>query len=115
MRLQGLVTAEGRPDVYVVLVGDAAEAVGLGLAERLRDAPSAPHVETHCGGGSFKAQLKRADRSGARYAVIIGDDEVARRAATVKALRSDAAQREVAFDDLATDLGRVLDLEAAST
>jgi histidyl-tRNA synthetase len=59
--------------------------------------------------------LKRADRSGARYAVIIGDDEVARRAASVKSLRSDEGQRAVAFDDLPTELGRVLDTEAAAS
>ena len=115
MRLQGLVTDEGRPDVYVVLVGEAAEATGLGLAELLRDARPGLRVETHCGGGSFKSQLKRADRSGARYAVIIGDDEIARRSASVKSLRSDEGQRAVAFDDLPTELGRVLDTEAAAS
>ncbi|HEX6571809.1 MAG TPA: histidine--tRNA ligase, partial [Steroidobacteraceae bacterium] len=101
MRLQGLVGNEGRPDVYLVLAGAAADAVGLGLAERLRDAGRGLRVETNCGGGSFKSQLKRADKSGARYAVIVGEDEVAKRIATVKSLRSEGEQREVAFDDLA--------------
>jgi len=82
----------------------------------LREASPTLRVETNCGGGSFKSQLKRADRSGARYAVIIGDDEAARRVAAVKALRSDAGQqREVSFDDLAVELGRELDTAAATT
>jgi histidyl-tRNA synthetase len=109
MRLQGLTRDEGSPDVYLVLAGPAAEAAGLGLAERIRDGAPGLRVETNCGGGSFKSQLKRADRSGARLAVIVGDDEASRRVAAVKALRGqEAAQREVAFDELAAELGREL-------
>jgi len=113
MRLQQLVGNEGRPDVYLVLAGAAAEAAGLHLAERLRDAAPGLKVETNCGGGSFKSQLKRADRSGARYAVIVGDEEVARGVAAVKALRSEEGQREVAFDDLGAELSRALEPVAA--
>jgi histidyl-tRNA synthetase len=113
MRLQQRVGNEGRPDVYLVLAGAAAEAAGLHLAERLRDAAPGLKVETNCGGGSFKSQLKRADRSGARYAVIVGDDEAARGVAAVKALRSEEGQREVAFDDLGAELSRALEPVAA--
>jgi histidyl-tRNA synthetase len=114
MRLQGLVSQEGRPDVYLVLAGAAAEAVGLGLAERLRDAGRGSlRVEANCGGGSFKSQLKRADKSGARYAVIVGDDEAARRVAALKPLRGEGEQREVPFDDLAGELSRALVPETA--
>jgi histidyl-tRNA synthetase len=113
MRLQGLVGHEGRPDVYLVLAGSAAEAVGLSLAERLRDAGGGLRIEANCGGGSFKSQLKRADKSGARYAVIVGDDEAARRVAAVKPLRGEGEQREVAFDDLAEQLSRALVPETA--
>jgi histidyl-tRNA synthetase len=108
MRQQGLVAHEGRPDVYVVLAGSQAESVGMGLAERLRDAAPGLRVESNCGAGSFKSQFKRADKSGARYAVIVGDDEAARRVAQVKALRSEEGQREIAFDDLGTELLRAL-------
>jgi histidyl-tRNA synthetase len=113
MRLQGLVGHEGRPDVYLVLAGSAAEAVGLNLAERLRDAGGGLRIEANCGGGSFKSQLKRADKSGARYAVIVGDDEAARRVAALKPLRGEGEQREVAFDDLAEQLSRALVPETA--
>jgi histidyl-tRNA synthetase len=114
MRLQGLVTDEGSPDVYIVLAGDAAEAAGVGLAERIRDAAPGLRVETNCGGGSFKSQLKRADKSGARYAVIVGDDEAARQVAALKPLRgAEAAQREVSFADLPAALGRELQARPA--
>jgi histidyl-tRNA synthetase len=105
MRLQGLVADEGTPDVYLVLAGAAAEAIGLGLAERLRDGAGL-RVEANCGGGSFKSQLKRADKSGARYAVIVGEDEAARGVAALKSLRSETSQRTIAFDDLAAELAR---------
>ena len=108
MRVQQLVTTEGQPDVYLVLAGAAAEALGLGLAEQLRDALPGLKVEANCGGGSFKSQMKRADRSGARYAVIVGDDEAARRTAALKSLRDAAGQREVALADLGTELEQVL-------
>jgi histidyl-tRNA synthetase len=61
------------------------------------------------GGGSLKSQLKRADKSGARCAVIVGDDEAGRQVAAIKALRgTTAAQREVTFAELAAELGREL-------
>jgi histidyl-tRNA synthetase len=113
MRLQQLVTAEGRPDVYLVLAGTAAEALGLGLAEQLRDALPGLKVEANCGGGSFKSQMKRADRSGARYAVIVGDDEAARQTAALKSLRDESGQREVALADLGNEIRQVLHPAAA--
>jgi histidyl-tRNA synthetase len=115
MRLQNLVRDESQPDVYMALVGAAAEALGMGLAERLRDASPPLLVETNCGGGSFKSQLKRADRSGAHYAVIVGDDEASRGVAAVKSLRNDSGQREVPFDELARELSRALAPGMATT
>jgi histidyl-tRNA synthetase len=106
MRLQQLVPEAGQTDVYVVLAGAEAEALGLELAENLRDAAPALRVETNCGGGSFKSQLKRADRSGARYAVIVGDAEASRRVVALKALRGEAGQREVTFEELGAELQR---------
>jgi len=103
MRLQQLVGNEAAPDVYLVLAGAAAEEAGLKLAETLRDEVAGLKVETNCGGGSFKSQLKRADRSGARYAVILGDEEVARGVAAVKALREESGQREVPLASLPSE------------
>lgn len=95
---RALLLLEGRvpasvPDVYLVHVGEAADRIAAGTAEQLRDAGL--DVVTHCGGGSFKAQMKKADASGARHAVIIGDDEAQAGTVTVKALRATAAQATV--------------------
>jgi histidyl-tRNA synthetase len=80
------------PDVYMVAVGDGATRLAFRVAESLRDHVPPVRVETNCGGGSFKAQMKRADRSGARLAIIIGDDEVAAGTAVVKPMRTGQAQ-----------------------
>jgi histidyl-tRNA synthetase len=81
------------PDVYVVRQGDHAERYAERLAEQLRDEGFA--VALHCGGGSFKSQMKKADASGARFAVIVGDDEAAARELTLKSLRTTDAQVRV--------------------
>ncbi len=78
-------------DVYVVHQGQAAQSIAFSVAEGLRS--TGLDVVLHAGGGSFKSQFKRADASGAEFAVIIGDDEAAARTATVKALRSAEAER----------------------
>jgi histidyl-tRNA synthetase len=101
-------TGESAPDVYVVAVGDAAIAAGMAAAENLRDAMPALKVELNLGGGNFKAQLKRADKSGAAYAVIIGEDEMLRKEAGLKPLRTAEDQTSVALDELARTLAERL-------
>ncbi len=96
------------PDVFVVAVGKAALESGMSIAEQLRDVRPAILAELNLGGGSFKAQLKRADRSGARYAVILGDNEVSERRAGLKPLRQGEDQESVAFDQLAAVIGERL-------
>jgi histidyl-tRNA synthetase len=91
------------PDVFVVHQGELAAASAFRAAERLRDVGFA--VIQHCGGGSFKSQLKRADGSGAAVAVIIGDDEARAGEVTVKPLREAAEQRRVALDALDEAVG----------
>ena len=81
------------PDVYLVRQGAAANRYGAGIAETLRDAGL--HVLLHCGGGSFKSQMKRADASEARFAVIVGDEEANAEVVSVKPLRDSAAQVRV--------------------
>ncbi|MEX2122352.1 MAG: histidine--tRNA ligase [Woeseia sp.] len=92
-------------DVYIVAVGAAAVACGLELAERLRDELPALRYEMNLGDGSFKAQLKRADKSGASYALILGDQEVRDNRAGLKPLRSSEDQVSVPFDRLKAALG----------
>jgi len=78
------------PDVYIVHVGEAAQTWAWQVATALRAAGLA--VVMHCGGGSFKSQMKKADASRARYAVILGEDEVAAQHLTVKPLRETTEQ-----------------------
>jgi histidyl-tRNA synthetase len=108
LQASGLGTAEAKPAIYVVLSGERAELAGLALAERLRDALPGAGVIANMEGGSFKAQLKRADRSGAELALIIGDDEAARGTAAVKWLRAESAQQEWPFDELPRRLAAAL-------
>ena len=85
------------PVVYLVHAGVQAEIQAWALAEKLRD--NGVHTVLHCGGGSFKSQMKRADTSGARYAIIIGDDEVAQQRVGLKALREQQEQRSLRVDE----------------
>jgi len=92
------------PHIYVVAAGDGAQAAGFRLAESLRDGITGVRVEVNLGGGSFKSQLKRADKSGADYALIIGAAELEGQRAGVKPLRSNDEQTEVGFDRLVDEL-----------
>ena len=93
MEAAGTPLASPVPDAYIVHAGDAAEAFAWQAASALREAGLAAVL--HCGGGSFKSQMKKADASRARYAVIIGDDEAVARQVTLKPLRSTAEQTRV--------------------
>jgi histidyl-tRNA synthetase len=98
-RLLALIEAGGRPiavavpDVYIVHAGAAASAWAWQVAGALRAAGLAALM--HCGGGSFKSQMKKADASRARFAVILGDDEAAVQELTLKPLREAAEQVRV--------------------
>lgn len=83
------------PDIYVVRQGARAEDYSAQLAEQMRDAGL--RVVLHCGGGSFKSQMKKADASGARYAAVVGDDEADAQALTLKPLRAAEPQVKVAL------------------
>ncbi len=74
-------------DAYIVNVGDTAQRFAFRVAEALRDYGFS--VQTHCGGGSFKSQMKRADGSGAQLALVIGDDEASREVVNIKPLRQE--------------------------
>ena len=91
----GQVPGASAPDVYVVNVGEQAQAFAVGVAEAMRDAGL--RVVLHCGGGSFKSQMKKADASGARCAAIIGDDEAAVGEVGVKPLRGEGQQQRLAI------------------
>ncbi|MBT8143918.1 MAG: histidine--tRNA ligase, partial [Gammaproteobacteria bacterium] len=85
-----------------------AERTGLALAETLRDRYPQLRLASHCGGGSFKSQLKAADRSGAQAALILGEAEVAAGTVALKPLRSDDQQQSLAAAELAERVGSFL-------
>jgi len=104
----GGVTQSNSPDVYLVAVGEKALGVSMALAERLRDGIAGVKVGLNLDGGSFKSQLKRADKSGAEYALIMGEDEVAREQIGLKPLRSKEDQVSIALQDVVTLLAEKL-------
>ncbi len=108
MRESGVTPPGVAPDIYVVLVGNRAEGLGLALVEQWRDALADLRIATHLGGGSFKSQLKRADRSGAELAVIIGDEEAGRETAAIKPLRSGREQEVCRWPDVPTRIRTML-------
>jgi len=90
-------------DAYIVAVGEAAAKQAPILAEQLRDQIPDFKLITHCGGGSFKSQFKQADRSGARWTLILGEDEISQQVVGVKTMAT-GEQKMIAWDALANYL-----------
>lgn len=86
-------------DVFIAVMGDVS-APAMQLAERARSADCQPSVILHCGGGGMKSQMKKADKSGAKIALILGEDELAQQMVTVKWLRERREQEVVNIDQL---------------
>ncbi|MDO9163859.1 MAG: histidine--tRNA ligase [Methylococcaceae bacterium] len=91
-------------DVYLIMAGEQAERIGLRLAETIRNEIPGLKLQVNCGGGSFKSQFKKADKTAAEFALILGDDEVSRGEVAVKALRDDLPQKALSQTDLITFL-----------
>lgn len=85
-------------DVYMIRVGEIAEREGLRFSEVIRNEVPSLKLQVNCGGGSFKSQFKKADKSGAEYAIILGDDEVSRGEVGVKSLRNEQGQQTLSRD-----------------
>ena len=94
-------------DLYLVMMGERAQREGMLMAERLRDEVPALRLIAHCGGGSFKSQFKKADKSRAHYALILGDDELERGEAGLKPLRGGGDQQQVELADLVRVLSQM--------
>ena len=88
-------------DVYVIAMGDASKVEAIKIAQSLRSELPNLRVMSHCGGGNVKKQMKRADKSGAKIALVIGEDELANNQVAVKYLREQKEQELVACDELA--------------
>lgn len=109
LTLQDSPVADFAPQIYIAVAGAAQTSLALTLAETLRT--KGLRVELHCGGGNLGNQLKRADRSGARFALIVGEAEQTAATVTVKDLRRSDPQRQVSQRDVADDLLQQLKTE----
>lgn len=95
-------------DVYLVTLGEGTQQAALRLAEQLRDALPDLRLVVHCGGGSFKSQFKKADKSGALYALILGEAEAAAGQVGLKPLREDGEQLNLAWSEVPQHLANLL-------
>ncbi|MEJ2212626.1 MAG: histidine--tRNA ligase [Gammaproteobacteria bacterium] len=105
---EGLAAGLGTIDCFMVLMGDKAVAEGFKIAEQLRENLPALKIMLNCGGGSFKSQFKKADKSGARYALILGEDELERGVISLKPLRDQADQQELSLDGLSDIISKLI-------
>lgn len=101
-------------DVYLVAVGDDTLERAFAVAEELRNRIDGIRVELNLGAGSFKTQLKRADKSNAKYALVLGEQEMAEQRIGLKPLRSDEDQSSIALAELATVLAKKLGMVVAA-
>jgi histidyl-tRNA synthetase len=113
LQKQNFELPKDRPQLYLVL-GEQAEIPGFKLAERLREAWPGLGVQINLGAGSFKTQFKRADKSGAEFALVMGEDEAARGVVAIKALRRELAQEECPVERISERIGMLLGLKGGS-
>lgn len=99
---------ENQPHIYLMMVGDEALVKGLTLAEQLRNELPQLRLITHCGGGSFKNQFKKADKSNAKWALILGEAELANQQIGFKHLREEQPQQNFTQLDLINHLKSLL-------
>ena len=100
--------AVNNPHAYFVMVGDAGSLRGMQLAEELRNAIPQLQLVTNCGGGSFKSQFKRADKSGAQLVLILGDEELSNNTIGIKDLRAGTEQETLTQSEIKDRLKQIL-------
>lgn len=98
--LESVYTPNDAVHVYMILMGEDAVREGIILAEKLRSDYPEVKIEMNCGGGSYKSQFKRADKSGAKLALILGDDEISAGKISTKCLRMDKPQQTLTYEEL---------------
>ncbi|MBK8972228.1 MAG: histidine--tRNA ligase [Hahellaceae bacterium] len=97
-----------RLDFFIAASGEGAQAFAFDVACQLRSSQHSAKVIMNFGGGSLKTQMKRADKSGATYALVIGEAEVAARSVTLKYLRTDKPQKSQSLTEFLSGLGRLM-------
>ncbi len=105
---QGKVPADSGCDVYLVMRGENSLATAQQLAESVRDQMPQLELVVHAGGGSFKSQMRKADKSGARIAMILGESEIEAGTVAIKFLREEKAQAEIQQTDIVKQLASLL-------
>jgi histidyl-tRNA synthetase len=100
-----------QPHVYLVLNGQQAVQRGMVFAEELRTRLPGLRLQTNCGNGSFKSQFKRADKSGADIALVMGDDEVDAGAVILKSLRHETDQETLSQQHVAEHVKKIIGLD----
>ncbi|WP_281555952.1 histidine--tRNA ligase [Thalassomonas sp. RHCl1] len=95
-------------DAYLITLGEGVDIRGAELAELWRDQVPDIRLQCHCGGGNMKKQMKRADKSGAQVALILGEDELAQQKVTVKYLRGQNEQQSLPLDEVASLLTNLI-------
>ncbi|MDX1443144.1 MAG: histidine--tRNA ligase [Gammaproteobacteria bacterium] len=108
LEVQGITPQPQAPHAYLVLAGDAAQQKGLLLAEQWRAKVPGLELQMHLGGGSIKSQFKKADRSGAAVALVIGDDELQSQQVTLKYLRESKEQETLLQEELPARLAALV-------
>jgi histidyl-tRNA synthetase len=98
--VKDLVQPNNTPHVYLIMTSQNAVIKGMILAENLRKRVRGLRLVNHCGGGSMKSQFKKADKSGADIALVIGEDELDSGTAAVKYLREDKPQQHMSEEEL---------------
>ena len=104
---KGIVPTMYQPDIFIVAVGDNVARPGLVIAEMVRDAFPNLNIQMNCGGGSFKSQFKKADKSGASYAIVMGEQEVEDKVVALKPLRAEGEQQTIKLEELTTVLNTI--------
>lgn len=99
---------ENQPHIYLMMMGDEALIKGLALAEQLRNEIPLLRLITHCGGGSFKSQFKKADKSSAKWALVLGETELANQQIGFKNLREEQPQQSFSYSELVKHLKSLL-------
>lgn len=102
-----LVSHDQSSDVFMVLVGDSALKPGMAMAEQIRDENANLKVIMNCGGGSFKSQFKKADKSGAKIALVLAEDEVNNKTIAIKYLREKKEQETIAWSELSAKVSNI--------
>ena len=108
--VQENIKPEYGPHVYFVVADVQAQSKAMQLSEQMRDKIPNLHLVTHCGGGSLKSQFKKADKSGAQFAIILGMDELQNNTLSVKNLRDQSEQQSLTFDEMVTLVQQKLNL-----